>query len=61
MKRQPSPTPIRFLTPPNEDSPPHSPSIGHANVEGENGDIPMASSNHPHKESEDFFTGDAPL
>ena len=60
MKRQSSPNPVPFLSPPTEDSPPHSPFVDHANAEGENVDIPMASPYHPHKESEDFSTGDGP-
>ena len=49
-----------FSTPPAEDSPPHSPSVGNDNEEGEDVDIPMVSPTHSNKELEDFSTGDAP-
>ena len=50
MKHQSSCSSVHFSTPPTEDFPPHSPSVGHNNEEDENVEIPMASPAHPNKE-----------
>ena len=60
MKHQPSHSPVRFSNPPSEGSPPPSPSGDHANAESGHIDVPMASSNHLHKEAEQLSTGDVP-
>ena len=60
MKHQLLPSPVCFSNPPSEDSPSPSPSNDYANAESEHIDVPMASSNHLHKEAEEFFSRDAP-